>query len=151
MDIGLLASYARTALTEIGPGDDPGPPVDAPTERERWRRAQETARMSEKADVSDWMSTADAYVVDCLDAIIAVTDPVDDERELFRCADALEILGGHIERIREQLCSGDAPALADVDDRADVSQGITVSLDHLDGAIEYLRRVADPELLREES
>lgn len=139
VDIGQLASNARTVIDDPGlPTDDPGPPMDTPEENERWAAAVRWASDSNKSDIDHWRTERECYAIACLDAIIAITDPVDDEHELARVADSLDALGRQVERLRENLANEHGP-LRDEREREVVSDTITRSLDTLDEAIEGLR------------
>lgn len=134
-DIGTRASLALTALTDPSAVPEPyGPEL----ERQERRAAS--------PDDDPYV----AFACDMLNGIIGVTDPVDDERELERSADSLDILGGHIERIRESV-TGDHGAIAGADaepDRKeeianDVTVNVTRALDLIDEAAGWLRGFAE--------
>lgn len=149
VDIGQLASNARTVIDDPGlPTDDPGPPMDTPEEQERWAGAVRWASDTNKSDIDHWRTERECYAIACLDAIIAITDPLDDEHELERVADSLDALGRQVERLRENLANEHGP-LRNGDEREAVSDTITRSLDTLDEAIEGLR-AAHEEREREE-
>lgn len=141
VDIGQLASNARTVIDDPMPdGDDQGPPMDEPVEHERWARAVRWASDSNKSDIDHWRTVRECYAIDCLDAIIAITDPVDDERELERVADSLDALGRQVERLRENVTSEHGPIRGEAD-RTDVSNDVANALDSLDAGITRLREL----------
>jgi hypothetical protein len=132
-DIGTLASLARTAL------DDPaGLPEPYATEIQRAER-----RATRPHD--DPIVT---FAIDRLNDIMRVTDPVDDEREIERCADSLDALGRAIERIREQAAGGvvlASRAHAYNREREAFSEHVTRALDALDEGVATLRYIVDCE------
>jgi len=124
-DIGQLASIARTAL------DDPG------------ALPEKYAHLPIEPQLS--RDPRGHLALDCLDQIIAVTDPGDDEREIERCSDSLDALGRHVERIREQFSELHGQG-TELDEIVAASNHVTVALDLIDQAASVLREIAsEPE------
>lgn len=135
-DIGTLASLARTALTD--PAGLPDPHASAHSLRIAERKAVDSAEYPRAS-----------FVVGCLDRIIAITDPADDEREFENCADGLAALGGAVERIREQFEDAATSGTVASDARSAVlfaNARIPEALDKLDEAVAALREAHEAQV-----
>lgn len=140
-DLGTLASLARTALCRELDAD-----ALEGIDLLRWRAAEAEARTSEKGDVSGWADVDTCFAIACLDAIMRVTDPSDDEREIERCADSLDALGRHVERIREQVAGEHGPLAGRWDETLrETSETLSSALDLVDSAVATLRETAERE------